>query len=53
MVGATTSGGDDVIELISMWVAPFARGHGVGDAAIRRVLAWHRLSRAEVQSRCP
>ncbi|MEV2221143.1 GNAT family N-acetyltransferase [Nocardia vinacea] len=28
------------IELMSMWVAPFARGRGVGDAAIRAVLHW-------------
>jgi ribosomal protein S18 acetylase RimI-like enzyme len=26
---------DDTVELISMWVAPFARGRGVGDAAVR------------------
>ena len=43
MVSATTPGGDGAIELISMWVAPFARGHGVGDAAVRRVLAWAQI----------
>ncbi len=43
MVSATTPGGDGAIELISMWVAPFARGHGVGDAAVHRVLAWAQI----------
>ena len=33
---------DDTAELISMWVAPFARGQGVGDALIRGVIAWAR-----------
>lgn len=40
MVSATAPGDDGAIELISMWVAPFARGRGVGDAAVRRVLAF-------------
>jgi len=40
MVSATAPGRCGAIELISMWVSPFARGHGVGDAAIGRVLAW-------------
>jgi ribosomal protein S18 acetylase RimI-like enzyme len=28
------------IEIISMWVAPSARGHGVADALIQDLLAW-------------
>jgi ribosomal protein S18 acetylase RimI-like enzyme len=40
MVSAIALGDDGAIELISMWVAPFARGHGVGDAAVSCVLAF-------------
>lgn len=30
------------IELISMWVAPFARGRGVGDALVKPVIQWSK-----------
>ncbi len=40
MVSATAPGREGAIELISMWVSPFVRGHGVGDAAVGRVLTW-------------
>jgi ribosomal protein S18 acetylase RimI-like enzyme len=31
---------DNAVELISMWVAPFARGHGLADGLISAVVAW-------------
>ena len=40
MVSATAPSRDGAIKLISMWVSPFARGHGVGDAAMGCVLTW-------------
>ncbi len=39
MVSACVKG-DDTVELISIWIAPFARAAGVGDAAVRAVLTW-------------
>lgn len=40
MVSATAPGREGAVEMISLWVAPFARGHGVGDAALDCVVAW-------------
>lgn len=40
MVSATAPEADQDAKLISMWVAPSARGRGVGDEAVRQVLAW-------------
>ncbi len=31
---------EDEVELLSMWVAPFARGRGIGDALITAILEW-------------
>jgi ribosomal protein S18 acetylase RimI-like enzyme len=42
MVSAVAPNGDGFTELISLWVAPSARGRGVGDEAIRQVVAWAR-----------
>lgn len=39
MVSLTAPGGGGPPELISLWVAPQARGTGVGDAAVEAVLA--------------
>lgn len=40
MVSATAPGPAGEVELISLWVAPAGRGRGVGDEAIRQVVAW-------------
>lgn len=40
MVSATAPDREGAVEMISLWVAPFARGHGVGDAALECVVAW-------------
>lgn len=39
-VGMVSGVAGDPVELISLWVAPAARGQGVGDALVRAVLAW-------------
>jgi ribosomal protein S18 acetylase RimI-like enzyme len=31
---------DDCVELGTLWVAPHARGRGVGDALVRAIVAW-------------
>lgn len=49
MVSATTPDPvDESVALISMWVAPFARGRAIGDALVEAVIAWS----AERQARC-
>jgi ribosomal protein S18 acetylase RimI-like enzyme len=46
MVSATNPNANGAIELISMWVAPFARGRAVGDALVAAVLQWAKEQRA-------
>lgn len=42
MVSGTHPDENGMVLLISMWVAPFARGRGVGDALVDAAIAWAR-----------
>jgi GNAT superfamily N-acetyltransferase len=44
MVSAMAS--NQEVELLSMWVAPFARGQGVGDELVSAVIAWSETQQA-------
>jgi ribosomal protein S18 acetylase RimI-like enzyme len=40
VLGPSFDGGQGVLGLYSVWVAPDVRGHGVGDALLRAVIGW-------------
>jgi ribosomal protein S18 acetylase RimI-like enzyme len=46
MVSATAPDQSETVELVSMWVAPFARGRGVSDSLVASVIEWARQRRA-------
>lgn len=43
IVSATAPNATGQVQLISLWIDPRARGRGVGDEALRRVLEWATL----------
>lgn len=40
MASGTYPNSNNAVELISMWVAPFARGRGISDALVEGVVQW-------------
>jgi ribosomal protein S18 acetylase RimI-like enzyme len=46
VLGPSSDGGPGVLGLYSVWVAPEARGHGVGDALLRAAIGWATGARA-------
>jgi GNAT superfamily N-acetyltransferase len=47
MLSAAPPDSDGAIRLMSVWVAPAARGRGISDAAIHRVVNWARAQRVD------